>query len=201
MLEAGDGAVMERADIKNLHVLIVGGKPHAVTILRTAFGIIGLNKVSAITRSERAIQHLRDENVDAVFCDEAAGEVDGVPFPLAARRAEGVPNPMLPIFLVCSSPVRRQIESARDDGVTDVLVRPVSAATIIRKLRIAVLAPRPFILAGAFFGPDRRAGARAPFSGADRRTRKPKKLNVSPRETAAFLSAGNPLGAEAVLVE
>jgi CheY-like chemotaxis protein len=192
---------MEGADIKNLRVLVVGGKAHTVTILRTAFGIIGINKVIAIAGSERAIQYLRDENVDAVFCDEAADAVDGVQFPLAARRAEGVPNPMLPIFLVCSSPVRRQIESARDDGVTDVLVRPVSAATIIRKLRKAVLVPRPFILAGAFFGPDRRAGARGFFAGQDRRTRKPKKLNVSPRETTAFLSAGNPLSAEAVLVE
>ena len=201
MLGAGNGAVMERADIKNLKVLIVGGKPHAVTILRTAFGIIGLNKVSAILHSERAIQYLRDEDVDAVFCDEAAGTVDGVPFPLAARRAEGVLNPMLPIFLVTSSPVRHQIERARDDGVTNVLVRPVSAATIIRKLRIAVLVPRPFILADGFFGPDRRAQGRAPFGGADRRTRRPKKLKVSPSETAAFLSAASPAAAEIVLVD
>ena len=192
---------MDRADIKNLRVLIVGGNTHTVTILRTAFGIIGLNKVIAIANSERAIQFLRDDNVDAVFCDEAAGEVNGVPFPLAARRAESVPNPMLPIFLVCGSPVRRQVESARDDGVSDVLVRPVSAATIIRKLRVAVLAPRPFILAGAFFGPDRRGGGRGPFAGRDRRKRTPKKLNVSPREASAFLSAANPLGEEAVLVE
>jgi CheY-like chemotaxis protein len=192
---------MGRADIKSLQVLVVGGKPHAVTILRTAFGIIGLNKVSAIAKSERAIQYLRDEDVDAVFCDEAADAVDGVPFPLAARRAEGVPNPMLPIFLVCSSPVRRQIEVARDDGVTDVLVRPVSAATVIRKLRIAVLAPRPFILAGGFFGPDRRGGARTPFAGRDRRTRMPRKLNVSPSDTAALLSTTDSLGAEALLVE
>jgi two-component system chemotaxis response regulator CheY len=201
MLDTGDGAVMERADIKRLEVLIVGGKPHAVTILRTAFGIIGLNKVSAITGSERAIQHLRDNAVDAVFCDEAADTIGGVPFPLAARRAEGVLNPMLPIFLVCGSPVRRQIETARDDGITDVLVRPVSAATIIRKLRIAVLAPRPFILADGFFGPDRRGQGRAPFSGADRRKRKPKKLSVSAKETSAFLAAANPAGAEVELVE
>ncbi|HEY0282688.1 MAG TPA: hypothetical protein VGC27_08700, partial [Rhizomicrobium sp.] len=113
MLLASVGAAMDRADTKNLRVLIVGGKPHAVAILRTAFGILGLNRVSVIARSERAIQLMRDEDVDAVFCDEAAGAVDGLPFPLAARRAEGVLNPMLPIFLVCGSPVRRQIESAR----------------------------------------------------------------------------------------
>ena len=108
---------------------------------------------------------------------------------------------MLPIFLICSSPVRRQVESARDDGVTDVLVRPVSAATIIRKLRIATLAPRPFILADDFFGPDRRGRGRRPFAGLERRKRAPKKLSVSPDETAAFLSAVRPAAACVATVE
>ena len=201
MLGPGDGAVMERADLKNLHVLIVGGKPHAVTVLRTAFGIIGINKVSAEFDSAEAIQLLRDETVDAVFCDAGAEPFCGMPFPLAARRTEGVLNPMLPIFLVCSSPVRRQVEGARDDGITDVLVRPVSAATIIRKLRSATLAPRPFILAGEFFGPDRRGRGRRPFGGEDRRKRTPKKLSVSPSETSAFLTAANQGASEVVLVE
>jgi hypothetical protein len=74
---------------------------------------------------------------------------------------------------------------------------PIAAATIIRKLRVAAIAPRPFILAGDFpTGEDRRA----PFAGEDRRTRLPKKPSVSPGGTAAFLSA-RPAGAEVVLVE
>ena len=78
---------------------------------------------------------------------------------------------------------------------------PIAAATIIRKLRVAMLAPRAFILADGFFGPDRRGHGRAPFNGADRRKRRPKKLSVSAKETAAFLSAANPVGAEVVLVD
>ncbi len=192
---------MKRDDLCELHVLIVGGKPHTVMTLRTVFGIIGLNKVSAVADSARAVAMLRDQAVDAVFCDEHTGAVDGVPFPLAARRAEGVLNPMLPIFLVCAAPMRRQVEGARNDGITDVLVRPISAATVIRKLRGAVLAPRPFILASGFFGPDRRGGGRAPYGGRDRRNRKPKKLKVSLNESAALLSQASQKDSEGVQVE
>ena len=193
------GSGMDRADIKTLHVLIVGGRPHAVTTLRTIFGIIGLTKVSAVVDSVRAIDCLREERIDVVFCDEHADHVNGIPFPKAARRAPGVPNPMLPIFLVFSSPIRPQIERARDDGITDVVVRPVSAATIIRKLRAATLCPRPFIVAGSFFGPDRRGDSRLLFRGEERRERWPKKIKIAPHETASLLAA--PTTTEAVQVE
>ena len=192
---------MRRDDFSELQVLIVGGKPHAVATLRTVFGIVGLNRVIAVTGAARAIEVLRDQAMDAVFCDEHADTVDDVPFPLAARRAEGVLNPMLPIFLVCSSPLRRQVESARDDGITDVIVRPISAATVSRKLRGAMLAPRPFILASGFFGPDRRGGGRAPYGGRDRRSRTPKKLKVSLNESAALLSQASQKDAEELQVE
>ncbi len=180
MLYPGNGDAMDRADLQNLRVLIVGGKPHAVTTLRTIFGIIGLTKVYAAAESARAIQFLRDQPVHAVFCDETAGEVDHLTFPMAARRAPGLLNPMLPIFLVCGSPVRPQVERARDSGVADVLVRPLSAATVIRKLSVATVYPRSFIVAGDFFGPDRRGAGRLPFGGDDRRLRMPRKIKVAP---------------------
>ncbi len=88
---------------------------------------------------------------------------------IAARRSRGVLDAMVPIFLICSSPKRRFVERVRDLGVTDVIVRPMSPNTAVRKLRVALEAPRPFIKVGDFFGPDRRAGQRPPFNGDDRR--------------------------------
>lgn len=188
---------MEKSVLRNLRVLIVGGRPHAVTTLRTAFGLIGMGNVDAVQEPQRALQYLRERACDAVFCDEETGEVDGLSFALAARKAPGVLNPMLPIFLVCGAPKRRQVEGARDDGLTDVLVRPISASTIVRKLRAAVQAPRPFILAGGFFGPDRRSSGRNRFFGTDRRKRTPKKLKVTAEVTAALMASTAAPSAEA----
>jgi hypothetical protein len=71
------------------------------------------------------------------------------------------------------------VVTARDVGVTNVIVRPFSAATIERKLRAALDAPRPFIKAGSFFGPDRRVDHRPPYKGGERRSRTPRKLRVN----------------------
>jgi DNA-binding response OmpR family regulator len=99
-------------------------------------------------------------------------------FPVAARRSNGMLNPMIPIFALREGARRRDVEQARDVGVTDILTTPISPKTIMSKLQAALTAPRPFIVATEFFGPDRRAKARAPYYGADRRTRVAKKAKV-----------------------
>src|SRR5664279_266250 len=96
-------------------------------------------------------------------------------FPVAARRAPGIINPMTPLFVIYTNARQRQVEQARDVGVTDVLTHPVSAATIARKLEKALKAPRSFIVAPTFFGPDRRVRRAAIWSGDERRKRIAKK--------------------------
>ena len=167
----------ERLDLKSLHVLLVCAKPHVAQVMRQVLGIAGILDVELAADAPAAIERLRHECFDAVFCDEAVGESD---FGRAARRSEGLLDPMLPIFLVYGGPRRRDVETARDLGYTDVLTRPVSATTIMRKLRLAVERPRPFIVAPEFFGPDRRAETRGHVRRNDRRKRQPKKIKIAP---------------------
>ena len=100
-------------------------------------------------------------------------------FPLAARRTQGLLNPMIPFFLTCHGPRRVQVEAARNAGVTDVLARPISAATVKRKLLQAIVRPRAFIASTEFFGPDRRGKERIQHKGPERRARQPRKVKVS----------------------
>ncbi|HUO88120.1 MAG TPA: hypothetical protein VMU08_03025 [Rhizomicrobium sp.] len=159
------------ADIRDLRVLVVGGRATGVQILRTALGIAGLRHIIVIADSKRAIETLRLQRFSAIFCDVSADPFDGMPFPLAARRACGMLNPMVPVFVVCAAAHRRSVEQARDLGVTDVLTPPISAAAIADKLWAAVNAPRPFVIAPSFVGPDRRSGRNPPYRGRDRRNR------------------------------
>ena len=131
----------EPASFRDLRALIVGGRTGSVQILRTVLGMVGIVHIEAVSEPRRTVDLLRTEKFAAVFCDEHVEAVSGVPFTLAARRTQGVLDPMVPIFVLCSAAHRRQIELLRDMGVTDVLARPVSAATITRKLRTALAQP------------------------------------------------------------
>jgi len=154
-------------------VMIVGGKAHAQLTLRTALGVAGIKHVEVLSESRAAIELLRVERFDAVYIDERAQPFDGMPLYRAVRRVSGMVDPMVPVFMICTSPRRRFVESLRDQGVTDVIARPTAAGTLLRKLRLALELPRAFIKAGDFFGPDRRAGPRPElFGGVDRRTQR-----------------------------
>lgn len=169
-------------DFGALRMLIVGGKIHTAQTLRTVLGIAGIRDVTIATDSVAALELLRNQKFSAVFCDETAAPIKQVPFSRAARHSAGVMNPMIPVFLVSSTPRRKLIEAERDRGISDVIARPTNAATIIRKLRLNLEFPRSFIKAGEYFGPDRRGETRPAFKGDERRARSARKLKVSAAE-------------------
>src|SRR6202012_1782190 len=99
-----------QGDLRHLRVLLVGGKPAGIQILRTAFGLLGMKQVVAIADSARAIEALRSEPFSAIFCAAAAEAYRNMTFPVAARRAEGVLNPMTPLFVIYHNARQRQVE-------------------------------------------------------------------------------------------
>ena len=167
---------MTKLDLAAARVLMVGAKGHAGPTLRTVLTAAGITRVTAVDDPRRALDALCSERFAAAFV-EGGTELDGVSFAQAARRCPSLLNPMIPIFVVYGGARRRDVERSRDDGVTDVICRPMSPKTVSDKLRAALSAPRPFIAAPEFFGPDRRAKER-PWRGEDRRKRIPRKTKV-----------------------
>jgi CheY-like chemotaxis protein len=169
---------MERADFSSHRVLILGGKTHTVTLLRSIMNIIGLTRITLVEDKGRALELLSMEHFTSVFFDPRICGLDGMHFAAAARRQDGMLNPMIPIFALQDRARRRDVEKARDAGVTDVITAPISPRTLMTKLQTAVSAPRPFIVSSQFFGPDRRSRARPPYYGSDRRIRVVKKAKM-----------------------
>jgi two-component system chemotaxis response regulator CheY len=169
---------MERTDFSQHRVLVVGAKNHAVQLLRSVLGIAGVGKITHVEDGRRALELLGMEHFSAVFCDYRLDKAGGKPFVVAARRSDSMLNPMIPIFMLQERARRRDVEKARDTGATDVLTVPISPKTLVDKLYAATQEPRPFIVANAFFGPDRRGKARPTYFGPDRRTRVSKKAKI-----------------------
>lgn len=168
-----------QTDFTPLRILLVSSKPHVVQILRHVLTSNGIQHMHVAASAELGMDTLTSVRFGAVFCDDSCGQIGGKPFAFVVRRNAAVLNPMVPIFLVCGSPRQRDIELARDTGYTDVLSRPVSAATVGRKLRQIVDKPRSFIAAPDFFGPDRRSARRPDFRGTDRRKRSARKVKIA----------------------
>ncbi|MGA9795818.1 MAG: hypothetical protein WBQ17_09815 [Rhizomicrobium sp.] len=169
----------KQTDFRYLRILLVSAKPHVVQVMRHVLAINGVLEIEVATSGPIALDLLRANRFNAVFCDDSCGELEGKSFAFAMRRDPDVLNAMTPLFLICGSPRRRDIELARDSGYTDVVCRPMSAGTVARKLRQATESPRPFIAASDFFGPDRRAAPKDSFRGEERRKRAARKVKIA----------------------
>jgi two-component system chemotaxis response regulator CheY len=169
---------MTRTDFSAYRILVVGAKTHPIHLLRSVMAIAGISKIVHVENGQKGLELLGTDQFHAVFCDRYADASDSVPFVVAARRDQSALNPMIPIFLLKERASRPDVEQARDTGATDVLTVPISPKSLIAKLQAAIHAPRPFIVASEFFGPDRRSKARPSYYGSDRRKLMPRKTKV-----------------------
>ncbi len=75
---------------------------------------------------------------------------------LHLRRSLDSPNRMIPILLLTARNDPHDIRAARDAGVSEYLIKPFSAKTLLERVHAVVEDPRSFILSKNFVGPDRR---------------------------------------------
>ncbi len=62
-----------------------------------------------------------------------------------------------------------KVMRARNAGVNDFLVKPVSAKSVYLRIRSTMENPQPFVRSETYFGPDRRRCARGPPMGVGER--------------------------------
>ena len=86
-----------------------------------------------------------------------AGEVAGV---RAANPAGGgtdsTRSPAARGYIFSAHASALTVEAARKAGVSEVVVKPFPIAVLLQRIAAAIAMPRPFVVAQAYVGPDRR---------------------------------------------
>ena len=72
------------------------------------------------------------------------------------REAEGAQYRRTPVIMISRPRPRRDIEQARDAGVTEFIVTPIAPVTLQDRIRALREKPRDFVQSPRFNGPDRR---------------------------------------------
>ena len=143
------------SDLQKIRIMIVSPKGYGRNLLREIFFSLGVRDITLAANCSAAIGALRARRCNAVFCDEIAGDIAG--FMKALRRDTKTKNITVPAFLVSARVQEKQVAIARDAGMNSVLVKPLSAATIERRLKLVLERPKAWVATNTFIGPDRRA--------------------------------------------
>ena len=115
-----------------------------------------------------ALEALSAKNPDLVICDLNMKPMNGKRLTRLIRAADDSANPYVPIIVCTGHSEIEHIMDARDAGATEILRKPISAASLYSRLRAIIESPRPFIKSPVYVGPDRRR-RNLPFDGPDRR--------------------------------
>lgn len=152
-----------------LDILLVDDNPYMRRIVGAVLRGAGVKNVREVGDGSEALTQMRDAPADIAIVDFAMFPLDGVQFTKLVRNSPDSPNPFLPIIMMTGYAERSRVMEARDAGVTEFVVKPVTAKALLDRLNAVIFHPRPFIRTETYFGPDRRRLPDPAYNGPFRR--------------------------------
>jgi len=161
--------------LNRLRFLIVDDNTHAVNLVKAMLRGFGADQLHDAQTIDEAKRQMRATPCDIVILDYMLGTEEGVAFAHWLRNAPESPAPHTPIILLTGHADRARIIAARDAGVNEFCVKPVTPADLMKRISWVIDRARPFVRSPTYFGPDRRRHDDPKYAGQERRAdRRPK---------------------------
>jgi PleD family two-component response regulator len=164
--------------LDRLSVLVVDDNCHMILLIGEILRGLGIRQAAKFTDPADAFKELAEVSLDLIICDHVMDPLSGVEFVQILRTGKDNPNPFVPVIMVTGYGDVATVTSARDAGVTEFLIKPITAKALYLRVLEAINKPRPFVRSHSFFGPDRRRQV-LPFEGPDRRLQAPMEIQDS----------------------
>jgi two-component system, chemotaxis family, chemotaxis protein CheY len=157
------------ADYSSLKILLIEDNQHMRSIVTAILKGSGIRNVREARDGAEGLDMLRQYPADIALVDFNMNPIDGVEFTKMLRNAPDSSNPYLPIIMITGHSERSRVIQARDAGVNEFIVKPLTARALIGRLDSVIMRPRPFIRCRSYFGPDRRRAGDPNYTGPLRR--------------------------------
>jgi len=137
-------------------ILVVDEERGSRQALRDVLLGMGFSAVFTATNSREALMEIGAHSPSIILVDYRLSKVDGLSFTERLRRSAGEINPAVPVILMARSIDADLVQRARDAGVNEIVMKPISMQVLVRRLLHTLNKQRPLVRAGGFVGPDRR---------------------------------------------
>jgi CheY-like chemotaxis protein len=154
---------------EKLRVLLIDDNWHMRSIAITLLESFGVTQIKDVSSGVEGVDIAREWAPDIAIVDYKMEPMNGVAFTRIIRNAPDSRNPFLPIIILTGHSAAQRVREARDAGVTEFIVKPLSAKTLLNRLNSIIYQPRPFVRTRTYFGPDRRRRADPAHLGPWRR--------------------------------
>jgi CheY-like chemotaxis protein len=157
-------------DFSSLIVHVIDANAFSRQILREMLSALGIHAgaMKEMPNAESALKEMELFPPDLILSDINLPGMSCVDFIRAVRKLEDEVKRYTPIIVVTAYTEKERVDEYRDAGAHEVLHKPLSVHTLYQRFVSVIEAPRSFIYARAFSGPDRRRKSEGP-DGAERR--------------------------------
>ena len=159
-------------DFKNLHLLVVEDIAPMRDLTVEMLKALGVGRISKACDGQAGYKAYEYEKPDIIITDWEMPNVDGIEFVQKIRRGRSSLNRTIPIIMMSGFCAHERVDSCRNAGVTEFLVKPFSAHDIASRIIYVAKHPRDFIVGQDFVGPDRRRKEENEYEGPVRRVKK-----------------------------
>jgi DNA-binding response OmpR family regulator len=142
--------------LQSVRVLIVDDQDFIRSLLRHILGVLGCKQISDAADGRTAWEIMLDNPPDLLIADWEMQPMDGIELVGKVRNDANSPDRFMPIIMLTAHSERPRIIAARDSGVNEFVMKPISAKTLFSRLNAVIEHPRRFVRTDEYFGPDRR---------------------------------------------
>lgn len=167
--------------LDKLSVLVVEDTIPMRKLIVSVLESLGVGTVYTAADGREGFLKYQKHNPDIIITDWLMQPVDGIELIRTIRTHAKSPNRTVPIVIITGYSAITRVIQARDQGVTEFLVKPFTAADLAKRLAYIINKPRDFVQAPRYFGPDRRRRKDDNYQGGERR-----KGQVVKKETGAM---------------
>jgi len=160
--------VLTIMNLSSLHALVADENRSAAELVRSILGNAGVRRITIAPID--AFAQFQEHPIGLLIVDQSLGQDEqAIPLVRRVRNDPASPNVYVPILMLTGQPDVRRVIAARDAGVSEFLVKPFSAASLLKRVEALIQQPRAFVRSSSYFGPDRRRRADPSYRGPERR--------------------------------
>ncbi|MBI1358926.1 MAG: response regulator [Alphaproteobacteria bacterium] len=181
-------------EFKKLKILVVDSNAFMRGVVADSLRRLQVTNITAAANALEAFNIGRMFKPDIVIVDWDAGRMSGLEFTREVRRNTTGISREVPIILLAASIDHDQLMAARQAGINEFLLKPVSAHGVLSRIEEVVLRPRKFIDSRNYVGPCRRRRDDPSYAGPWRRL-----TDEPPTKTTTDASKENAFKLRAIL--
>ena len=159
---------MQHTYLSKVKILVVDDQRFSRVLLRRILGVLGCRRITEANSADLGWNRILLSPPNLLIVDWEMQESDGLELVRRIRHDEASPDKYLPIIMLTAHSERARIVIARDAGVNEFIIKPLSPEILFKRLDEVIEHARSFIRTKNYFGPNRRR-QKGPYTGRERR--------------------------------